>query len=283
MKKFPTFIFRSVLGKELHRQSCILLKQDCLQCPVNNFCVYSKIFFSPVVSNEAFKGNKKPHPFTIFVDLPVREKVKECKLKILLIGNDYNYLPFLYMALIKAGEKGIFRERIKFFIKDVLFEGKKINPNEQIFEKYPPLLWEINSDINCKNRESKKIDLLTPVKIQRNKKLVRNLTYKELIKNGMRRLKLLTLFYGEGEDFFINLDFLTDSISKEERELSVVSLRYRSFRQKKTIPMSGVRGFIEVEKQFSPMEESLLTGMEIFGVGKATSFGFGRIKIGRQT
>ena len=279
VRKFPTFIFRSVLGKELRKNSCILRNEVCETCPVNSVCLYSKIFITPSIEQESIKGNKKPHPFAIYVDLQEGRKTRYCQLHLLLIGESYQYLPYLYNALTKAGEGGIFRERIKFKIKDVLFKGESIKPGEDAIKTLSPFLWQFNSDYENKTRKIQKIHLITPVKIQRNKKLVRNLTYEELIKSGLRRLKLLTLFYGEGADVFINTDLFLSSIEKEERNLIPVSLKYRSFRQKKTISMAGVKGLIEIKKEFSPAELSILKGMEIFGVGKATSFGFGKIRI----
>ena len=280
MHKFPVFIFRSVIGKELYKLSCILRTQKCETCPVNKHCIYAKIFTTPVSSNETFKGNKKPHPFTLSVDLPLNQNVESAVLKIRMIGETYKLFPYLFFAVKQAGEKGIFRDRIKFQIENVYGNYKKLFiEKDRLDLELTPYNWELN--LSKTPAQPKKIKILfkTPAKITRDKKLVRNLDYEEFIKNGLRRLKLLSFFYGENPDVYIDLKEFLNMDFREKALINTRSYRYFSFRQNKAVNMKGFVGEIEVEKEFLPVELSLLKGIETFGIGKATSFGFGHTRI----
>ncbi len=279
-KKFPTFIFRSVLGKELYKLSCVLRTRKCEDCPLNKMCVYSQIFTTPVTSGETFRGDKKPHPFTINAKIPVNEEVSSGKLQMLLVGESKTLFPYLFAALKEAGERGIFRERIKFKVGEVFANGEKITVDgDKLNLNFNSQMWKLSGNEGVQKEKRMKISFLSPVKIERKKRLIDELNYRELILNGLRRLKLLSHFYGSGSDEYIDLKKILDTEIFEEKNLSITSLRYYSFRQKRFISMRGFVGEIKLEKNMTESELSLLKGMEIFGVGKATSFGFGKIKV----
>ena len=65
----------------------------------------------------------------------------------------------------------------------------------------------------------------------------------------------------------------------ENENFTRKDFNYYSSRQKRRILLIGYDGYIEVEKMFSPFEESLLKAAEIFSVGSNTTFGFGKVKV----
>ncbi len=259
---------------------CIQRQKICSECVLNKKCGYSVIFESPLEKeNELLPGiNKKPHPYTIFFVSKKGEVLKNGTLNITLIGDDaISFTPYIYFALKNAGENGIFKDRIRFKIFDVKIPGRSIFISEnKIDTDFKPLSFDLK---NSRNTQSKllKIELLTPLRLKIDKRLKKNLTYKGLLKGAINRLNLLSAFYGD-EKF--DLSFKDGGrILSEKYEIFGESHLYYSSRQGQKLILSGVTGFMEIKKEFSEREISILKGGEIFGIGKSTSFGFGRIKI----
>ena len=69
---YPSFLLRSILGKELKTLGCIFMdRSTCEDCPINDRCAYSYIFESIISKdNDIIKGrNRIPHPFIIKSDI----------------------------------------------------------------------------------------------------------------------------------------------------------------------------------------------------------------------
>ena len=280
IRGFLTFAFRSILGRSLKKIFCIQRQKVCSECVLNKRCGYSVIFESPLEKeNPLLPGiNKKPHPYTIFFSSKRGEIVKSGNLHITLIGDEaISFTPYIYFALKNAGENGIFKERIRFKIKDVKIPERSIFISEnKIDTNFTPLEFDLKSSEN-QHIKHLKIELLTPLRLKIDKKLKKDLTYHDLLKGAINRLNLLSAFYGNKG---FNLNFKGDGkIFFERYELSGKSHFYYSSRQGQKLILSGVTGVMEVKKEFSEREFSILKGAETFGIGKSTSFGFGRIKI----
>ncbi len=138
--------------------------------------------------------------------------------------------------------------------------------------------WELNKEGEIRDKTIE-LKLETPLKIERKKKIITNPDYREIILNGIRRLKLITHFYGENNSEYIDLSEIVDVPMEEKRDFEPITLNYYSFRQRKRVKMMGISGKMVVKKKVTPLEKSLLKGFEIIGLGKATSFGFGKVSI----
>ena len=273
IKKPLIFTFRSVLGKELKRISCIFKDRSCEECSINSTCPYSFYFESPQFE----LGNKKPHPFTLYANFEINKEIESAKLSITLIGNKaIENFPYLYFSLLKAGEKGIFRDRIKFNIADVKKENSSILiSKDRLNMNFKYDFWELNEDKNNLEKRKLEIKFLTPVRIKKNGKILINLDYITILNSIFRRIKFLSMFYGEKP---INVQFNINDFSEiifEKGNFKKVSFNYYSSRQKRKILLIGSKGELIIEKKFSPIEISLLNGIKIFSIGSNTTFGFG--------
>jgi len=68
----PSFVFRSVLGSQLHAIACIARQNTCKTCQFNRSCIYAVIFETILDKNTAFLAgrDKGSHPFRIRTDTP---------------------------------------------------------------------------------------------------------------------------------------------------------------------------------------------------------------------
>ena len=125
---FPTFVFHSILGKELRRLCCLFPKRVCRECSLRMTCAYSWMFETPLdKDNTALPGrNKGTHPYVMFFKPGEVRNTKYGVLSVTLIGKASEYLPYIYFSLKKAGTIGVFKKRTKFSIDDVKTENTSI-------------------------------------------------------------------------------------------------------------------------------------------------------------
>ena len=136
---YPVFIFRSVIGKELHLMACLFRNRTCEECPLKFTCPYSFLFETHVLKdNDIIKGrNKASHPFVLSSSAKYGEIRDNLDLNVTLFGKGIKYLPYFYYAIKRAGEKGIFKERVKYSILDAKVNNKSIIKKEPSAELKP--------------------------------------------------------------------------------------------------------------------------------------------------
>jgi hypothetical protein len=284
----PSFIFRSVLGKELRQMTCLFTKRQCNNCDLKVQCVYSWLFESPIKKdNEILKGrNRAPHPFVLSNE-PIERGIpaKNVVLNITLMGKAIKQFPYIYYAFRKGGENGILKSRIPYRIKSVMTDAKEILiDDEQISTKDIKAERFLIQD-NAAEKDSKpnliKIGFYSPVRMKVDKKYSDSFDYLDLIGSMHRRISTLAYFYGEyskgSEDY----------LSKMEKKKMVKNYKWQEYTryssaQKQTMKIGGVAGDLTVEGIFTKVEKILLNAMELFSVGKNTSMGMGRVKVTKE-
>ncbi len=155
--------------------------------------------------------------------------------------------------------------------ESVLIEPERINMD---FKRKNFIL---NTDFKNISLKKFKINFLSPVRLKRNGKILINVDYLTFIKSVFRRIDLLYKIYGESKiKSYIDFTALPP-VTNENSSFVKESFNYYSSRQKRRILLIGSIGFIEVEKELTGFEASLLKAAEIFGIGSNTTFGFGKV------
>lgn len=272
------FTFRSTVGKELKRISCLFKKRkSCDECIINNSCPYSFYFESP----EFERGSKKPHPYILFVNFQHNVEITNAVVTFTFLGEKaISNFPYLFYSLMRSGEKGIFKDRIKFNITDVKANNQSIyESNDKINMDFERKLFKIETNFEYVGLKNYKINFLTPVRIKKDGKLLTSIDYSIFIKSMFRRFNLLNKIYGSNEiDKFIDFNrFL--SVKYQKSKFDKKSFNYYSSRQKRKVLLIGIQGYLDITKEFTDFEISLLKSAEIFGVGSNTTFGFGKVMI----
>ena len=266
----PQFVFRSVIGLALRRLTCALkLQQSCSGCMLNESCVYS-VFFETNINKEisSLPGrNKAVHPFVFDIE-SVSEN--DAVVKITFIGKAVNYIPYVNLALEKAGENGIGRNRAKFSIASITTYAGVFSSSIREIEKLC-LSWPGETG------RPKSLTLLTPTRIKESGKYLSTVTLNSLLINMHRRIAVLLDLFEDESDNLSNAELNEiDSLPVEQKWEEKT---YYSSRQKTRMQLGGVTGKIKIEGEVPSFERNLIEAMELFHVGKNISFGLGKIKV----
>lgn len=276
-KIHPLFLFRSVIGMQLHNIVCLFKKRKCIDCSINRQCAYAMIFETIVDKDNSVipKNEKAPHPFVLYTEAEENVKTEKINLYLTLIGKAINYFPYFYYALVKAGKYGIQKERIKFEVKDVCIDGKSIledKDNIKMPEKFKE--FEVSFDTETFEKKSIKVEIKTPFRFKKDGKYVSDFEANDFIESIYRRLFIINSLYGEGNfpEWKEN-----KTITIKEKNLFWKDLKHYSARQNDLLKLGGVVGSFILGGNFTPFELSLLKGAEIFNAGKNVAFGLGKI------
>ncbi len=277
----PTFILRSIIGKELRKLACIAGPyQECHSCLFKDTCAYSKLFETPIPpDNSVLKGrNFAPHPFIIFSQQIDRKRIDRFEMELILLGDANKYLPYFFYAIQKSGESGIFREKMPYSVEEISCDNKSLVKDEDnIIIPDTKKEWILDKDIVETQNLRLLIRFETPLRYKEDGKYRSEINYNTLLKAAYRRMQILSGLYGTMENDLIDI---SNVLPKEEAsQLYWKDYSRFSGRQKTVMMLGGIMGYMEVEGPFSPMELSLLRAAQIFHIGKNSAFGLGRISI----
>lgn len=266
----PAFVFRSVLGLNLRKLTCVLRQEEsCSNCMVKTSCVYSTFFETNVDKNlNSLSGrDKATHPFVLDI---IEAFDDHAIIEITFIGRARNYIPYVNLALENAGKKGIGKNRARFSIVDIMVGDEKFYSSLEQIEEHS-LIWPLSDCLI-----PKQLLLETPCRIKEGGRYISDLNLWILLKNMQRRMQVLEELFGEGEAIPV-----VDSISEitENITLKWVEKRYYSSRQKTVMRLGGVIGSMDIKGDFDSSIISYIDAMALFHVGKNISFGFGKIKV----
>ncbi len=286
-RKNPSILFRSILGKELKRLSCVLKQsKHCSQCVLAKTCVYSWFFETNIVKdNNTIPGrNKGSHPFVPFIATP-REPTDSLDFYMIFIEKSLEYIPYIYYALKRAGEAGIFKERIKFNIEDILSEGKSILDltNESIDTSVVEKCWNYKDFKGTNGDKTLTVNFLSPFRFKKMGAYQDKFSYENLITAAERRIQMLAgLFANEPFPITETEKNIGNNVSVSWQYTGWKNLSYFSRRQNSRILLGGIVGQVELNGTFSDYEMFLLNSAEKFHIGKNISFGLGRISLKQE-
>lgn len=277
---YPVFLFRSLLGKELKKISCLFKNRKCSDCDLKYQCAYSKLFETPIPKDNDFLNGRNfaPHPVILFTDAKYKENNKYINLEITLIGDSINYLPYVFYAFQKAGELGIDRDRIKYQIKDVFIKnGEQILDSGKINTGFKIGEWKMNNNKDKLIVNKKMINFVTPLRLKIGGDFSSNFNYNDLMVSTLRRVNILEEMYGDNTHFEYHQESILEK--NENSNLHWLDLHHYSGRQKRGMKLGGVVGSMVLEGEFNDFEISLLKFIELFNIGKNISFGLGKIEV----
>ena len=275
----PLFVLRSVMGKNLRSMCCIAHKNKCADCMYNATCAYSFLFETILQKdNTIVEGrNRASHPFAFTQGAKFSGEIEAYDFTITLFGKAIDFLPYIYAAFVRAGQMGLFRDRVRFEVEDVKVDDKSI-----LYDKE-----RINTDLKAKEIElkhfenaetSKKeilIELKTPLRFKANGKYSIDFSAQDFMNCLYRRTKTLCSLYGEtekNETYAVN-----EMIEITEKSLKWSDTYHYSARQKELMKLGGVMGTFKIVGEFSDYELLLLSAAKVCNAGKNTNFGLGQL------
>ena len=279
-KTLPTFIFHSVLGKELRRLTCLFKTRECSDCPIKNTCPYSVFFVTPIdKNNEIIRGRDKgPHPYVISV-YPFKkdENTKSITLTFTIFGKLIDYFPYVYYSIIKAGQRGVFKNRIKYEVKDVKVNGVSILKEDgNLSMDFERNVWSVDKKDNRPSDYTLKVTFLSPTRIKYRGSFLSDISFNDLINSGVRRVEFISKLYGSYDDGINSLDY---DVKVVEKNIQWKDYIYYSARQREKLKLGGVVGDIQFYGKVDSNTLAVLKTAELLHIGKNPSFGLGKIQI----
>lgn len=276
---------RGALGYHLRKTVCNDLKRQCSECFLSQDCAYSNFFEGVQPPNRSFMKlyPKVPQPFMLIIDQKNSTEIKkgqpfEFSLKI--FGEAANFFPYVAYAFLEAGEKGIGKDKILYSMNKISENDSVLYQNgSSILKKPKPVKIEISTH---RKSVDMKINFLTPVRIRKEGHTASDVNFKNIITTALRRISAINYFYGSGKPIDIkvvnNLIQLSEKVNKIDDSTEIFSFDRYSGRQLRKIKLDGITGSLTFGTVPSQLF-NVLKFAEKIGLGKSTSFGFGRIKL----
>lgn len=288
LPSFKGSTLRGAFGYAFKKAVCITRHQpECENCILTANCAYSYIFETPRPAGAEVmrKYEKVPHPFILRPPLTSERLIKkgqELSFGLVLIGRARDYLPYFVLVMEELAARGLGRERGKCSLLQVSdSQGSIIYSHEN--RELLPAQSEIGANLISRignPPDQLTIEFQTPLRLVRERKIIRKLTFQDLYRSLLRRLAILQRFHC---DLTPEIDFrsLIDQAAAIETVTDETywqeSRRY-STRQKANMSTSGLIGRLTFSGDLKPFWPVLVLGTYI-NAGKNTSFGLGSYQI----
>jgi hypothetical protein len=282
----PPFLgptLRGALGYLLKQTVCQIRGGDCGSCVLQAVCAYPAIFegIAPQGRKIMRRYDNIPQPFVLLPDGPLVNAADSPTLTwgMRLFGDACRYWPYLVHVYKTAGERGLGSRRIQCQLERVTDRvGNATLWSSEQAQTAQPTAGSIapeNSAVPA--RCTLRWTFQTPVRIAA---VSAGPVGIDLFLAGRRRFQIMDYFYGNSGDESpmpasgrIEADeFTTTACTLEPWRLQ----RY-SGRQHRRMTLDGLIGEITIEGPWGKTGP-WLHAVPLIHLGKATSFGFGRVK-----
>lgn len=277
--------WRGAFGQALRRMVCIVgLPPTCEGCTLLSSCAYPRTFEKRTPADTE-KLRRYPHPPNPYVLTPAKKDWdaadETLNLGVTLFGKANEDAPTILQALDRAGQAGLARSRTTLDLIETQVEtatghwatiqhqrGSLRSATAHMVE-VPPIA-----------ANAVRLQLLSPLRIRREGHYVhpRALDFRAFASNLLRRISLLTYFFGETswEPDFAALVQEASGVRIEEPALRWQEELRHSSRQKAPIPMGGMVGsFVASGPAIAEFWPLLWLGQWTH-IGKGCTMGLGR-------
>ncbi|MFH1116047.1 MAG: CRISPR system precrRNA processing endoribonuclease RAMP protein Cas6 [Pseudomonadota bacterium] len=285
---FKGSTIRGVFGTALKRVVCALRRQECVSCLLRENCVFHRVFGEPDVGGGA-QHHSRPHPFVI--EPPPTDRTHFTKgepfdFVLMLFGPANEYLPYFVYAFKEMGEIGIGRR----------IDGRRAGYRLTLITSPHGTVYDGSSDLltirpttvlrleeaSGEGERAKRltVEVRTPLRIKRNNRLHSELEFHVLVRAALRRITALHEHFGSGE---LDLDHRglvsrAAEVKTVNSAIKWVDWRRYSNHQQEAMLMGGLMGRVTYEGRLGEFLP-LIRFCETVHLGKATTFGLGKIRV----
>ncbi|MGP8330291.1 MAG: CRISPR system precrRNA processing endoribonuclease RAMP protein Cas6 [Methanosarcinaceae archaeon] len=287
---------RGGFGNSFRKVCCVMPRQDCKDCSLNQNCAYSYIFETPRLENmpTQFQAANMPHPFVIEPPETDRREYQAgelIKFGLTLVGKSIPFLPYFVFAFDQLGRMGLGKGRGKFALTEVLavedlqqpaqipvYNGQTqiLNGNFKewrLQDLFPPAAQHPAEQIRLK--------FVTPTRILQRNQLIKALPFALFIRTLLRRISLLGVIHCDGGwdlPYKQIIEQAEQTVRNARSDLTWVDWERYSTRQHQRMHFGGFVGTTEYAGELSPFLPLILLGQYLH-VGKNTTFGLGKYRI----
>ncbi|MGI5845253.1 MAG: CRISPR system precrRNA processing endoribonuclease RAMP protein Cas6 [Candidatus Xenobium sp.] len=295
LPSFSGTSFRGLLGWCLQAAACPN-RPPCRECRQPDSCAYSYLFETRAKGISEKQGSEEvPRPFVLEPPFGLRTicSGEPFRLGLTLFGRATEYLPHFLYAVEEMGRRGLGERQARFTLKSasvvrpgapprLFYEGGNATTPGRALEE--PSSWDLSEMARqadgLTGARRLEIAFQTPTRLVSRGQLVDEPEFHHLIRALLRRIDLLGRVHGEGP---LDVDFRqivarAEECALEDFELDWFDFRRHSNRQRREIQMGGLVGraiYAGPVGEFLPL---LMAGQELH-LGKATTFGLGRIEV----
>ncbi len=243
---------RGAFGYVLKDVVCHVHHRDCPRCILQSRCAYPCLFEGLAPDGRTFmrKYPYVPQPFVLRVNTEEPRQIAPgdvYEYGIRLFGPAVEFAPYVVFAVLEMGQRGLGRDRIPFDVLAVHDGHQELYLRERGGDLRLPKVREVTLAESEHADSPARVTLrfATPSRLRTEGRLNRLPDLSAVLRAALRRLRVLSHFYGTGE--LIPADTADLFGSAEAAQLLQSTLRWHriprfSTRQNQEIVMDGVVG-----------------------------------------
>jgi len=287
--------FRGVFGRALKSIVCALRLQECGDCLLRCRCLYPAVFERPpdTPSSDIKTGSSDP-PRPYVIEPPPESRARYLPgepfaFTLVLFGPYNDSLPYFIYAIEQMGLIGIGRRvnghGARYRLERVTSTGRPVYEAEGRVLHRGPYARSVDAACLAAPAAGEKVEyvglrLLTPLRLKYRNRLVPELPFHLVVRAALRRVSTLFSLYGEGEP---DLDYRglvhrAAAVEIASQNISWHDWRRYSNRQEREMLMGGIVGEVVYKGELDEFMP-LLSLSETLHLGKATTFGLGRVEL----
>ena len=277
---------RGALGHHLRNTVCNSFQRKCSECFLRYQCAYSLFFEGTAAEDRKIMRlyDNAPQPFMFLLDSRDKTDIQRNDPFVFgmrIFGGAVGLFPYVAFSMFEAGKKGLGQAQLRFETDSIEQEGTILYEKGETTSRQPRVK-EISVVNPVESAKAVQVTLLTPLRIRNEGHTAKRLSFLDIAKAALRRFTIMTAFYGDGN--LPSQEWSHHVLQLAERVVTLTdSLRPFGFdrysgRQERSVRLDGVLGDI-VFRDVPPELLWLLRIVEVIGLGKSTSFGFGRIAV----
>ncbi|MBC7075853.1 MAG: CRISPR system precrRNA processing endoribonuclease RAMP protein Cas6 [Syntrophomonadaceae bacterium] len=299
LPKFREGAVRGALGSVFHRMVCSQPRnKECAGCALVGRCAFSVVFAPSSQTENGFMSGQASVPRPYMVQIQGQGEKREftsgqiLTLKLVLIGRGIQYYPYFLLSFLAMGQEGIGNSRYdgetgKFKLLSVSEKfpdgkHKRLYNTENPEYSTDPTGYEIKKllDYEVSKVDKCTVHMESPLRVRKKGRLLSELPFEVLMKSVVTRLNALSRHFGNGCVEYPSPSFWekTKMVRVCDAQTSFCDYYWGSVRQERKIKLGGITGSITYEGDLTPFINYLKLA-EKTGVGKNTTFGFGRIRL----
>ncbi len=288
---FKGSLLRGAFGHALRRSLCSQGPgQECQDCFLRRACLYTRLFETfiegePPPFLKGLRTSPRPYVFEPVTEATDFEPGDALVFDLLLFGQATDLAAHALLAVERMARAGLGARRAPF----VLDRAGAFQPGGGWLEIYQdgrasPALANVAPRFpsGAAVEERATLHFLTPTRLQVQGRLLEEPGFRPLVFAMLRRTLELAWFHLPGVELDWHFRPLLDLASQVRVTASGLrwqELQRYSNRQQRTIDLDGFVGALEIEGDLAPFGPLLRTA-EVLHLGKETTFGLGRMKVG---
>ncbi|MGA3117861.1 MAG: CRISPR system precrRNA processing endoribonuclease RAMP protein Cas6 [Syntrophobacteraceae bacterium] len=282
-------ILRDAICAVFKQIFCVKRVSDCDGCDFIGKCSYIAVFETQPFEDDpdVRKFSKPPRPYV--VNPPLEGTTFDSQsmvcFDLVLFGATIDLLPSFVLTVITLGRKGIGtgKGRYKLIGVDLIRNGKAIplyDPETRSladFSREKKVLAPNGGSI-----QSLYIQFLTPLRLKKESKLLREFQLPVFMERLSDRMAHLTKYYGSGSIDGPSIVTVSSGVSIHRPHRNIWLEWERLGRERIGMKFGGIVGTVVLKGNLTPLIPYLKLAEEI-NVGLETVFGLGRIRISEES